>query len=78
MTEAERQELKDAIMQADLALKTKQAFWETPRNIVLIVAAVAGIAGVLGFKLGQKEPAASTSQIMFPPGTVITIPPASK
>ena len=43
-------------MAADLSLKTKQAFWETPRNIVLIVAAVAGIAGVRGFKLGQREP----------------------
>lgn len=45
---------------------------ETPRNIALIVAAVAGVAGVLGFKLGQREPLAQ--QLVFPPGTIITVP----
>lgn len=72
MTEDEERELRIAIMQADHLLKTRQAFWETPRNIVLIVAAVAGIAGVLGFKLGQREPVAQIIQL--PPGSTITVP----
>lgn len=74
MTDDERQELKDEIMRADLLLKTRQGFWETPRNIALIVAAAAGIAGVLGFKLGQREPTTpTTQQFILPPGTTITI-----
>jgi hypothetical protein len=48
------------------------SFWETPRNLALIVAAAAGIAGVLGFKLGQREPL--QPQMVFPPGTIITVP----
>lgn len=58
MTPDEEIELKEAIMRAELNLKQKQAFWETPRNLVIIigtiVAATAGIAGVVGFKIGQN------------------------
>ena len=43
-------------MKMDLRLKTKQAFWETPRNIGILLTAVAAIAGLLGFKLGQSQP----------------------
>jgi hypothetical protein len=76
VTDDERQELKDELMQADLKLRQKQSFWETPRNITLIVAAAAGIAGVLGFKLGQKEPSfPTTQQFILPPGTTIQIGP---
>jgi hypothetical protein len=50
---------------------------ETPRNVALIVAAAAGIAGVLGFKLGQKEPSSpTTQQFILPPGTTIQIGPS--
>jgi hypothetical protein len=42
-------------MEADLSLKTRQAFWETPRNIALLVTTVAAVAGLLGFKLGQHQ-----------------------
>ena len=42
-------------MQMDLNLNTKQAFWE-PRNIAILVAAVAAVAGTLGFKIGQAPP----------------------
>jgi hypothetical protein len=72
VTDDERQELKDKLLMADLSLKTRQNFWETPRNLALIVAAAAGIAGVLGFKLGQREPL--PQQLVFPPGTIITVP----
>jgi hypothetical protein len=61
-------------MQAGLKLRQKQSFWETPRNITLIVAAAAGIAGVLGFKLGQNEPR-SSPQIVLTPGTTIQVIP---
>jgi len=47
-----------AVMRADLALKTRQAFWETPRNLAIIggvlIALVGTAAGIVGFKLGQQ------------------------
>lgn len=77
----EERELRIAIMHADLALKTRQAFWETPRNVALIVAAAVGIAGVVGFKLGQREPIIQrepvSQQLVLPPGTIIQVPPPS-
>ena len=48
--------LRIALMRAGSGLKQKQAFWETPRNIALLLTPVAAIAGVLGFKLGQNQP----------------------
>jgi len=42
-------------MRADLSLKGKQAFWETPRNIALLLTAVAAIFGFLRFKLGNQR-----------------------
>jgi len=38
---------------SDLNLRRKQAFWETPRNIAILLAATAAIAGAVGFKIGQ-------------------------
>jgi hypothetical protein len=84
MTDDEERELRIAVMLADLAskqadftLKTKQAMWETPRNIALIAAAVATIAaavgGWIGYSIGSS-PAAHTIQL--PPGTTITVPKA--
>jgi hypothetical protein len=77
--EAER-ELKVQIMQADLELKKKQVIWETPRNLAIVVGAVAAIAGVLGFKLGQQSPPTPVINVYpvmpsspVPPGVV---PPA--
>jgi hypothetical protein len=46
-------DLRMEVMQLDKALKAKQSIWEHPRNIVILVGAVAAIAGVLGFKLGS-------------------------
>jgi hypothetical protein len=74
MTEEDERELRCAVMQADLDLKRKQSFWETPRNIVLIVTAAAGIAGLLGFKLGQHEPIPAPPQIIFQPGSIQVLP----
>jgi hypothetical protein len=69
----EEQDWKISVMQTDLRLKDKQAFWETPRNIALLVTAVAAIAGVLGFKIGQNNP--PVTQIIFQPGSIV-VPPA--
>lgn len=60
-----------AVMQADLKLKQKQAFWETPRNIVLLLGVAVGVAGVLGFKLGQSSPPQQPVIIQLAPGVVV-------
>ena len=39
----------------DLNLKTKQAFWETPRNITILLATVATFAGLFGYKIGSTS-----------------------
>ncbi len=60
MTDAERQDLKDQLLMADLSLKTRQGYWENPRNLAIIlgtaVAITAGIFGVLGYKIGSAPP----------------------
>jgi hypothetical protein len=56
----ERIELKDRLLMADLNLKTRQAFWETPKGFAAVIAALAitigAIAGVLGYKIGSAPP----------------------
>lgn len=52
----------------DILLKRRQGFWETPRNLVLIVAAAAAVAGTLGYHIGAQP---------VPPPVVINLPPAS-
>jgi hypothetical protein len=51
-------ELRVALMRADLYLKSQQGWWETPRNLAIIIGVVAAlfgaITGILGFKLGQQ------------------------
>lgn len=67
-------------MRADLDLKTKQSFWETPRTIVFIVGAAvavaATLAGLAGYKFGQTASAPSIQVLQLPPGTTITVPSA--
>lgn len=53
MTDDEEKELKQELLMADLSLRRKQDIWEHPRNIALLVAATAAIAGAVGFKIGQ-------------------------
>jgi len=68
-----------AVMRADLKLKDKQAFWETPRNLVVVIgaiaAATAAIAGLAGYKLGQGSPPV---QIIFQPGSIVAPPAPAK
>jgi hypothetical protein len=47
-------DLRVAVMKVDLLLKRRQSFWETPRNLALILTAVAAIAGFIGFRLGAQ------------------------
>jgi hypothetical protein len=54
----------------------KRDFWETPRNIVALLTAVAAIAGVLGFKFGRQPAPVQQIQLNFPPGTTIHTPEA--
>ncbi len=65
-------------MAADLKLKTKQGFWETPRKVAIImgttVAVISTIVGVLSYQAGQKSQPAQILQL--PPSTTITISPA--
>jgi hypothetical protein len=79
ITDEEERDLRVAIMRADLELKHKQGFWETPRNLAIFVGAVAALvgalSGLLGFKLGQSNPPPSqTIIVQFPPGTTVTTP----
>jgi hypothetical protein len=49
--------LKLELLMADASLRRKQDIWEHPRNIAILVGATAalfsGIAGFVGFKIGQ-------------------------
>ena len=67
------------LKQADLGLKQKQAFWETPRNLVVIIgaiaAAVAAVAGLAGYKLGQGS---APVQVIFQPGSIVAPPAPAK
>ncbi len=66
-------------MRADLTLKDKQAFWETPRNIAILLGAVAAVTGVVagmaGYKYGSQTPPLMTPQpppqIIFQPGSIV-------
>jgi hypothetical protein len=66
MSDLTEDELRVAVMKVDLLLKRRQHFWETPRNLALIIAAVAAIAGVIGFKLGSQPPQAIVVQFQQP------------
>lgn len=59
-------------MKADLYLKTQQGWWETPRNMAIIIGVVAAlfgaITGVLGYKLGSQPPAPIVVQFQQPLG----------
>lgn len=75
-----------ALMRADLNLKQRQGFWETPRNLVIVVGALVAVlgtvAGMAGYKFGanlanqQQEP--ERMSLVLPPGTTIQVPPASR
>jgi hypothetical protein len=67
-------------MQADLDLRKKQIAWETPRNIAILVGAVAAITGAIagwtGYRIGQNTPPPVPPQIIFQPGSIVVQPTA--
>jgi hypothetical protein len=58
MSDDTEQFVKLELMKMDLQLKTKQAFWETPRNIAILLGSVAAVcslvSGYLGYKAGSE------------------------
>jgi hypothetical protein len=52
----EEARLKQELLRMDVNLRRKQDFWETPRNIVILVGVAAAAAGALGYKIGQNQP----------------------
>ena len=59
---------------------TNQPFWETPRNIAVLLGTVAAvctiIAGTLGFKLGQQDRPPIVINLVQPPATPASMPGA--
>jgi hypothetical protein len=53
------QDLRIAVMEQDVKLKTRQAFWETPKGFAAIIAALAvvigTIGGLVGYQIGQRD-----------------------
>lgn len=60
MSDLTENELRAAVMKIDLLLKRRQAFWEAPRNLAVIVGVVAAVvgalAGLVGFQIGHRPP----------------------
>lgn len=63
------EELRRELLEMDVELRRKQAFWETPRHIAILLGAVAAIvatvAGLAGYKIGSTPP----------PSIIINVPP---
>lgn len=75
LTAEEEKELRQELLAMDMNLRRKQAFWETPRNLAIVlgaaVAATAAVAGYLGYQTGRNPPPP------LPP-IVIQLPPQGK
>ena len=54
---------------------TRRPFWETPRNLVVILGAAAALSGYLGYTDGQAAAAAAARpyvvQVIFQPGAIV-------
>lgn len=55
MTDDEEKQLKRELLALDLSLRRKQDFWETPRNIAILVGLTAAVAAAIGFWLGRES-----------------------
>jgi hypothetical protein len=61
-------------MPADRELRKKPIIWETPRKIAILAGAIAALAGVIGFMLGQMLGQQSSSAA---PVTIVYAPPSA-
>lgn len=59
----------------DLDPKTKQPFWETPRNVAILLAAASAIGGWMGFDLGRQP--APPQVVIYMPGAAPAAVPAA-
>lgn len=57
MTDDEEKQLRQELLAVDLNLRRKQEFWETPRNLAILVGVTAAIAAAIGFWLGRQSSA---------------------
>ena len=57
MTDDGEKQLRRELLAVELSLRRKQEFWETPRNIAILVGVTAAIAGAIGFWLGRESAA---------------------
>jgi hypothetical protein len=55
MADDEEKQLRLELLAADIKLRRKQEFWETPRNIAILVGVSATIAAAIGFWLGRES-----------------------
>ena len=55
-----REQLERELLKMDIELRRKQLFWETPRNLAIVVGAAvalsAALAGWLGYQTGRNPP----------------------
>ena len=60
MTDDEEKQLKLELLALDVSLRRKQEFWETPRNVAILVGLTAAIATAVGYCLrpSASQPAA--------------------
>ena len=66
MTDDPEKQLKLELLAIELRLKRKQEFWETPRNVAILVGVTAAIAAAIGYWLrGSAPPPATTSPIFL-------------
>jgi hypothetical protein len=74
MTDEQELQLRIDVMKADLSLKTRQSFWETPKAVAIIVATTAAVfsavAGFAGYKLGSQPPQTIVIQVPQAPQVV--------
>jgi hypothetical protein len=57
MTDNEERQIKRELLELDLKLRRKQEFWETPRNIAILVGLTAAVAGAVGGRESAAPPA---------------------
>lgn len=55
-----KDQLERDLLEMDIELRRKQLFWETPRNLAIVVGAAvalsAALAGWLGYQTGRNPP----------------------
>jgi hypothetical protein len=55
-----KEQLERELLKMDIELRRKQLFWETPRNLAIVVGAAvalsAALAGWLGYQTGRNPP----------------------